>query len=203
MTYSRISFLLAKWRVQKDGPTPLTIEATTKTALECTFPLQVVQSNAVIEPEELPFVRYQHLLDIKGCIPKHCRKKPKVKGSSYTGASFHLRLLATMFWVFILWCLTSAGTWQMAALLVLYDCIALYHLQWKSSCTCDLGGCSIVRGVHPCLCTLHLANRWSLSMSSMASCWNGITARVLWLSIWGCIGFPPRDNHEKIQLVGA
>jgi hypothetical protein len=55
-------------------------------ALESTFPPRAVQIDAAIELEESPLVRYQHLLDIKGCVPKHHCKKPKVKGSDNTGA---------------------------------------------------------------------------------------------------------------------
>jgi hypothetical protein len=35
---------------------------------------------------EEKLVRYQHSLDLEGCMAKHRRKKPKASGIGYTGA---------------------------------------------------------------------------------------------------------------------
>jgi hypothetical protein len=64
-------------------------EESTEMALESTFPRRAVQIDAVIELEESPLVWYQHSLNVKGCVPKHHCKKPKVKGSGNTGAIYH------------------------------------------------------------------------------------------------------------------
>jgi hypothetical protein len=39
---------------------------------------------AAVSEEKL--VRYQHSLDLEGCVPKHRHKKPKASGIGYTGA---------------------------------------------------------------------------------------------------------------------
>jgi hypothetical protein len=45
-----------------------------------------VQIDTPAESEEMALVCYQHSLDLEGCLPKHHRQKPKVKGSGFTGA---------------------------------------------------------------------------------------------------------------------
>jgi hypothetical protein len=41
--------------------------------------------NAAAESEE-KLVRYQHSLDLEGCVPKHHREMPKASRIRYTGA---------------------------------------------------------------------------------------------------------------------
>jgi hypothetical protein len=60
-------------------------EMTTKMKLRRSFPPRSVQLNVAAESEE-KLVRYQHSLDLEGCVPKHRRKKPKASGIRYTGA---------------------------------------------------------------------------------------------------------------------
>jgi hypothetical protein len=71
---------------EEESADALINETTTKDSLQRTFPPCEVQIDAGTEPEEMSLVCYQHSLDLEGCLPKHRRMKPKVKGSRFTGA---------------------------------------------------------------------------------------------------------------------
>jgi hypothetical protein len=71
---------------EEESANALVNKTTTKDSLWHTFPLQEVQIKAGMEPEETSLLCYQHLLDLEGCLQKHCRKKLMVKGSRFTGA---------------------------------------------------------------------------------------------------------------------
>ncbi len=82
--HSRISSL-AKSRANKSHHA-LINETTTKDLLRHTLPPHEVQINTPAELEEMGLVCYQHSLELEGCLRKHHRQKPKVKGSRFTGA---------------------------------------------------------------------------------------------------------------------
>jgi len=62
------------------------VEEASKASIRRNLPSRTVDVNAVEEAGLQYSVRYQRSLDIRGTVPKHCRAKPVVKGSGYTGA---------------------------------------------------------------------------------------------------------------------
>jgi hypothetical protein len=68
-----------------DDPKQSSVEETCKVILPRELPSREIDTKDA-ESSDNEHVKHQRLLTIFGCIPKHCQKKPVVKGSGYTGA---------------------------------------------------------------------------------------------------------------------
>jgi len=64
---------------------PSFVELTAKTRLSRPLPSRDIDPTASADASHQP-VKYQYSLPISGCLPKHRRKRPKMKGLGFTGA---------------------------------------------------------------------------------------------------------------------
>jgi hypothetical protein len=62
---------------------PSYLEASCKTCLRCSLPSRDIDFTANNAEDT---VKYQYSMPIAGCIPKHHRRHPAIKGNGYTGA---------------------------------------------------------------------------------------------------------------------
>jgi hypothetical protein len=83
--------IISQVKSDKELANALINETTTKDSLRHTFSTARGADRSRHDQRrhgarKMSLVCYQHSLDLEGCLPKHHRKKPKVKGSGFTGA---------------------------------------------------------------------------------------------------------------------